>query len=166
MVSDQDKEYSQTWMQKWLQAAAGVQSVPAACEAAGISMSKYIQGRLDDLDFDRAALVFDQVIDLMILTSVRHHSIDGDPRAQALYYSKARLPAFVPAFPSWQSPAPADPAGAAPTIDPIIAEAMINAGLELAERGGRGPAEAPQPGAATARRRRARKPRNDPPAPR
>jgi hypothetical protein len=134
MASRHVEEYSQPWMRGWVEKAAGTLSVEDACRAVGVSEMDYHKGRLNDLAFDQAAQVFDQVLDMKILGSVRTKAIGGDLQAQALYYSKARLPAFIPAFPSWQSSAPArrnkeDPAQA---IDPEVAEAMIRAGLEAA----------------------------------
>lgn len=89
------------------------------------------------------------MLDLTILSSVRHAAIDRDSRAQVLYYGKARLPAFIPKFASWHSPAPSDEQDADTPIDPRVAEAMIARGLEVAD-------EATSPKSARSRRRRAK----------
>lgn len=136
--------FARPWMAGWVEAAAAAHSVKEACDAVGVSLADYHRGRLEDPAFDAAALVFDQVLDLLVLSSVRNAAIGGDARAQVLYYGQARLPAFVPAFPSWSAPeSPGARAGTRrrgdepaadpePMIDPRVAEAMVAAGLEAA----------------------------------
>lgn len=130
------REYSRSWMAGWVESADGSHSVKQACDAAGISLSEYLRGRLEDPGFDAAALVLDQVLDLMVLSSVRNAAIEGDGRAQVLYYGKARLPAFVPGFASWRGPERREPG--AETIAPHVAEAMVAAALAAGGREGEG----------------------------
>lgn len=143
--------YVRPWMEQWIEKAAKTQSVEEANKAVGIEMPEYYRGRLEDLAFDAAALAFDQVLDLLILSSVRNKAIQGDPRAQTLYYGKARLPVFVPGFASWR---PAKDDDEARAIRPEIAEAMVAAAMKAAAEADRVKDPAP-------RRRR----RGGPPAP-
>ncbi len=170
------------WMKRWVDAAAKAQSVEDVNIAAGINMFDYHHGRLDDPGFDAAALVFDQILDQLVLFSVRNAAIKGDGKAQVLYYGKVRVPAFVPGFPSWraaeaeaeakqvraeeakaQARAKArakprdDEDGDPPAMDAAVAEAMVAAAVKAAEAAARVNDPAPP-----SRRHR----RFNPPAPR
>jgi hypothetical protein len=133
-------------MKPWIDAAAAAQSVEDANTEAKISMFDYHRGRIADPAFDAAALIFDQVLDQRVLFSVRDKAIKGDAKAQVLYYGKARLPAFVPGFPSWREANRRDTGdGEARTIDPRVAEAMVAAGIKAAEEAERVAEPSPRP---------------------
>jgi hypothetical protein len=117
-------------MVPWLEAAAASLSVREACRRAGIGLAQYLIGRQNDLAFDRAALIFDQIVDLMIQESVRSAALDGDPQATRIYFGKVRLPAFLPGFASWAAPARTPPELADEPLPPHVADAMIAAGME------------------------------------
>lgn len=137
-------KYSQSWMDLWVNAAATIHSLKDLNTAAGVTMWDYHQGRMLDPDFDAAALILDQIVDLQVLSSVRDKAMDGDSRAQVLYYTRARLPAFHPAFPTWLAPSrysdDDDSGGAAAMaaivtpIEPRLAEIMTAAGLRALEK--------------------------------
>jgi hypothetical protein len=115
-------KHSRPWMDGWLEAAATSQSVEQANTAVNINMFDYHCGRMEDPGFDAAALIFDQILDQLVLFSVRDAAIRGDVKAQLLYYNKARLPAFVPGFSSWRAAARRDEdAGEPQPIDPPFA---------------------------------------------
>jgi hypothetical protein len=122
-----EERYSQPWMKPWLEAAAGAQSVLEACRHVGISLAAYLVARRDDRAFDEAALVVDQVLDLMIQEATRLAALDGNVSAQRLYYDKVRRPAFLPPFASWSKPARAYEPYEDP-LPPHVAAAMLAAG--------------------------------------
>ena len=128
---------SQPWMENWLRAAAGSNSVVETCNNAGVSLAQYLEGRRTDLAFDTGCRVFDQIVDLTIVESVRHHAIHGDPRAQGLYFKTVRAPSFAPPFAirsSTHLPAPPAPPTSTQALPPSVADAMIRAGLAELER--------------------------------
>lgn len=130
-------KFSQPWMMDWVNAAAVTQSLKMLNEAVGITMWDYHQGRMLDPDFDAAALIYDQILDLIVLSSVRDNAIEGDARAQVLYFARVRIPAFCPAFPSWLAPKrrrddddnSATTSAMVTPIEPRLAEIMVDAGL-------------------------------------
>lgn len=128
-----EEAFTEPWMKPWLEAAAASLSVADACRVVGIGLSQYLMGRRRDLAFDEAALVLDQIVDLMIIESVRLGALDSDMQAVRIYFQSVRLPAFIPRFVSWSRSAPKGPAQDE-ALPPHVYEAMIAAGLAAMEQ--------------------------------
>jgi hypothetical protein len=124
--------YSAVWMVKWLTAAADATSAIDVCEECERTMAEYLEGRLDDSEFDSSCRIFDQIVELRIIDKVRGEAAKGDIRAQALYFKAVRRPAFAPAFISWSALPPPPPANT--PLPAAVADAMVEAGLAAYER--------------------------------
>ena len=121
-------------MVPWLEAAASSMSVEEACRRVGVSVAQYLLARRNDQAFDEGALVFDQIVDLMIREVVRQGALAGDPAMTRIYLSKIALPAFTVPFASWRRRPKPPPENVEP-LPPHVADAMIRAALEAVERG-------------------------------
>lgn len=128
----EQENFSEPWMVRWLEAAGESLSIQEACRQSGVGLAQFLVARQQDPHFDQAALIFDQIVDLVIRDSVRQAALDGDSRAQQLYFSKVFLPAFLPGFASWAAPArrpePRKP------LPPEVARAVIEAALAASGR--------------------------------
>ena len=114
------REFSATWMKKWVDTASQGLSVIEACKTAEVTVRHYQDGRLQDLEFDEECRAYDQTVDLRIGEALRSRALDGDPRALSLYYSRVRV-VYLP---------PKNDAERKNNMTPEIAAAMLHAGLE------------------------------------
>lgn len=128
-----EEKFSQPWMKPWLEAAASSLSVKEACRAVEVGLAQFLLARQNDLAFDEAALIVDQITDLMIIEAVRLGSLDGDLRSVGMYIKLVRVPAFIPRFVSWSRPARKAPPRDE-TLPAHVYEAMIAAGLEAIDK--------------------------------
>jgi len=149
-------------MPEWLDAASRTSGTAETCEQMKpqLPMTEYMKGRAGDSAFDAACLVFDQIMELKIIDKIRESSLDGDARAQALYFRDARRPSFTPDFASWRAPLPPPPPPATNPLSAEVAAAMIEAGLTKYEAQIRADAEkskSPAPDKKKPRRAAARK---------
>ena len=112
-------------------------SVEAACEARGVSLEEYAKARLTNTEFDEAAMLADQVLDLRVVDQVRKAAQrEGELASQTLYFRAVRTEASQSAFPSVLRGRPG--LAEAPALPPEVASAMIRAGLEAHEKLRRG----------------------------
>ncbi len=120
------------WMVRWLNAAADAEDMADACEKSGKTITDYLKARIADPEFDAACLVFDQIVELRIIDTIRRQAEEGTVPAQGMYFKSVRRPSFGPDFASWNA-LPPPPAPSTPM--PVeVADAMIKAGLEAFEK--------------------------------
>jgi len=131
LLSEDAKAALDEWMRKWLAAAEVAETVDDVCEESSTPMSLYIHGRLGNTSFDDACLLLEQIMELRIRSKISRASLEGDARAQGLYFKEVSRPSFAPAFPSWNAPPP--PAIDETPLPAQVAAAMIAAGLAAYE---------------------------------
>lgn len=126
--------YPRAWKDRWLNVAADAMDMAEACANAETTITDYLLARAGDPEFDAACLIFDQIMELRIVDTVRRQAADGTVPAQGVYYKSVRRPSFRPPFRSWyEEPEPVVPEPEIP-MPAQVADAMIKAGLEEFER--------------------------------
>jgi hypothetical protein len=113
---------SEPWMRAWAELSLNAGGTEAACKKVEVSLADFADARRRDPGFDDLCRTLDQIVDLRIMEKLRTEAIQGDARAQALYYARVRELVLPPVD---------DPVDDTP-LPPSVAEAMISAGLAAA----------------------------------
>lgn len=85
---------SQPWMIPWIEAASRCLSIVGACDATGVSLLDVHEARKVDPKFNMCCQIYDRVVDLTIIDSVRSSASGGEIRSQMLYFSQVRSLVF------------------------------------------------------------------------
>jgi hypothetical protein len=135
---------SQFWEEIWLKHVEKAADIAQFCGLLGTTVAEYRHRRLTDKDFDGQCLIFDQLIDMRIIDTLRKQAQAGETRAQGLYFKTVRRAAFDPGFPSWNALPSTEQSAPQGNLSAEIADAMIAAGLEAHARSKRPPDETPK----------------------
>ena len=143
-LKSDDPQYEAKWQRIWLRHVEKATSIEQVCEDLGTTIAEYRHQRAKDKDFDGLCLVFDQIVELRIIDTLRKQAQAGETRAQGLYFKTVRRAAFDPGFPSWNALPSTEQSAPQGNLSAEIADAMIAAGLEAHARSKRPPDETPK----------------------